>query len=104
MQTELDSLETASETSQSSAYFSLTPSLGSVTELSDTSSIDSFNEYDTKGKTGVSQWNIYAQYFLQSLYSYFNFYAQVRTAHLRATFERPNRGMMIKSSYISFAW
>lgn len=49
-----DSVETASLTSQSSAYFSLTPTLGSVTELSDSTSIESFNEYDFKGKNGVS--------------------------------------------------
>lgn len=50
---DIDSVETASLTSQSSAYFSLTPTLGSVTELSDTTSLDSFNEYDFKGKNGV---------------------------------------------------
>ena len=50
-----DVLETSSMTSQSSAYCSLTPStIGSVTELSDTASVDSYNEYDLKKKNGVS--------------------------------------------------
>lgn len=61
-----DSIETASLTSQSSAYFSLTPTLGSVTELSDTTSIESFNEYDFKGKNGVSITCVHCMLFLNT--------------------------------------
>ena len=60
--TDLDTVETASQTSQSSAYFSLSPTAGSITELSDTASIESYNEYDLKKKNGVSN--------IPSLYSH----------------------------------